>query len=144
MSHSLTKIWIHSIWSTKDWAPLLKEDFRKQVFNHLETGFSESECLVNAINGTNNHVHSIFLLNSNFALAKVIKNVKGESTHWINQQNFLNVKFAWQTGYAAFSVSESILPKVKEYVIKQEEHHEKLSFKEEFEKLIKLHNLGNR
>ncbi|MBS4027873.1 MAG: transposase [Ignavibacteriales bacterium] len=71
-----------------------------------------------------------------------MKNVKGESSHWINQNKFLNVKFAWQIGYGAFSASESQLEKVEKYIRNQKEHHAKLTYQQEVELFLKKYNLA--
>jgi len=78
------------------------------------------------------------------SISDTIKQVKGSSSHFINQQNILNEKFAWQTGYAAFSVSESAVEKVFEYIKNQKQHHQKQTFQIEYEEFIKLHRLSNK
>ena len=75
-------------------------------------------------------------------MAEIIKQVKGNSSHTINQSNLLENKFAWQTGYSAFSVSESVVEKVREYVLNQKEHHKKDSFQDEHEKFLKAHDFS--
>jgi uncharacterized protein with von Willebrand factor type A (vWA) domain len=70
-----------------------------------------------------------------------LKNIKGESSHWINQQNLLKVKFAWQVGYGAFSVSESNVNDVEQYIRNQKEHHRMKTFTEEFDEFMKKHGL---
>jgi putative transposase len=70
-----------------------------------------------------------------------MKNIKGLSSHWVNQQNFIKGKFAWQTGYGAFSVSESMLEKVYKYILNQEEHHKKISYENELRKFLELNGL---
>lgn len=84
----------------------------------------------------------LFTLNPDNAIAQVMKSIKGESSHWINQQDFLNAKFAWQVGYGAFSVSESNVKEVENYIRRQKEHHRKISFHEEYERFIAKYNLG--
>ena len=78
------------------------------------------------------------LINSS---AEIIKQIKGSSSHYINQQSNLIDKFAWQTSYAAHSVSESVVDKVYEYIFKQKQHHQKCSFQAEYLELIKLHGV---
>jgi putative transposase len=63
--------------------------------------------------------------------------VKGESSHWINQSDFIKYKFAWQTGYGAFSVSESMVKDVEKYIANQKEHHKKITFEEEIDLFMK-------
>ncbi len=141
MSHSLTRIWIHAIWSTKDRFPYMKEEIRKEIINHLKEKYEELDCGIRIINGTENHLHTLFLLNQNRSIKGIIKNVKGETSHWINQKYFYKIKFAWQIGYGAFSVSESIVTDVENYIRNQKEHHKKMSFQEEWELLLKKHNI---
>jgi len=67
--------------------------------------------------------------------------VKGESSHWINQSDFIKNKFSWQIGYGAFSVSESMVKEVENYISNQKEHHKKMTYKEEVELLVKKYRL---
>jgi hypothetical protein len=69
--------------------------------------------------------------------------VKGSCSHEINKQNITKEKFSWQTGYAAYSVSESVLEKVFQYIKNQKQHHKKINFQKEYEDFIRLHGLQN-
>lgn len=73
-----------------------------------------------------------------------MKNVKGESSHWVNQENLTKVKFVWQVGYGAFSVSESNVDNVEQYIRNQKEHHKKITFMEEYEQYMRKHGLPLR
>jgi REP element-mobilizing transposase RayT len=84
----------------------------------------------------------LFLLNPQKPITEVIKQLKGSSSHYINQQNITNEKFAWQTGYAAYSVSESAMDKVYGYINNQKQHHSKRTFQTEYDEFIKLHTLN--
>lgn len=142
MSHSLTKIWIHAIFGTRDRLPLLKDNFSSHVYEHISDQLEELGCETRIISGTEDHLHILFLLSPEKTIAQVIKAIKGQSSHWINQQDFLNTKFAWQVGYAAFSVSESSVKKVENYILRQQEHHRKMTFQEEYERFISRYGLG--
>jgi len=87
------------------------------------------------------HIHCLFLQNPQKTIADILKQIKGASSHFINQQDLINDKFAWQTGYGAFSVSESGTGKVFEYIANQKQHHQKRTFQSEYEELIKRHKL---
>ncbi len=84
------------------------------------------------------HVHCLFLLSPQKTIAEIIKQVKGSTSHFINEQNLIPDKFAWQTGYAAYSVSQSVLEKVVEYIRNQKQHHSKKTFHQEYDEFIKL------
>jgi putative transposase len=142
MSHSLLKIWIHGVFGTKDRTSLIKDTFEKELYTHIKEKLEkELDCKVRIINGTEDHVHILFLLSPNFTLKDIFQNVKGESSHWINQSDFIKYKFAWQTGYGAFSVSESMVKDVEKYIANQKEHHRKITFKEEIELFIEKYGL---
>jgi putative transposase len=142
MSHSLVKIWIHAIFATKDKTSLIKDTFESILHNHIKDKLEkELDCKVRNINGTEDHIHLLFLLSPNLTIKDIIQNIKGESSHWVNQSGFMNYKFAWQTGYGAFSVSESMASKVDKYIANQKEHHKTMSYKQEIDLFIKKYGI---
>ena len=141
MSHSYLKIWIHAIWATKYRLPLVTLPLETLLYTQMKKEFAECGCVVKIINGMPDHVHCLFMMNAQKSPGDIIKQVKGGSSHWINQQNTLREKFAWQTGYAAYSVSESQLDKVFQYIKNQKLHHAKTTFLKEYKNFIELHKL---
>jgi len=141
MSHSLNKIWIHAIWATKNRFPLIENKHEQTIYDVIKNQLHELNCPVKIINGMSDHVHCLFLLNTQKSIAEVVKQVKGSSSHFINQNNLCSNKFSWQTGYAAYSISESVADKVFQYIKNQKEHHKLKSFQEEYEAFIKLYKL---
>lgn len=139
MGHSFNKIWIHCIWSTKDRAHLIVLDIETKVYNFISNQLNEIGCYVRIINGMPDHIHCLFLLNPKKSIAEVIKQIKGSSSHFINQNNLIKEKFSWQTGYAAYSVSESISDKVFDYIKNQKTHHHKKSFYVEYNDFFKIY-----
>jgi len=143
MSHSYNKIWIHAIWATKNRSPLLAQHVEQKVYQFISEQLREMGCPVRIVNGIPDHVHCLFLLSPQKSIAEVIKQVKGSSSHFINNSNFIPDKFAWQTGYAAYSVSESGVEKVYQYIKNQKTHHQNKSFKDEYDDFLKLYGLEN-
>lgn len=139
MPHSFNKIWIHAIWATKESAPLINEGVESNIYNFMREQFKEMGCPVRIIYGMPDHVHCLFLLNPQKSIAGVIKQIKGSSSHFINQNNLIPEKFAWQTGYAAYSISESVLQKVINYIKNQKSHHSKKSFQQEYDEFLQLY-----
>jgi REP element-mobilizing transposase RayT len=95
------------------------------------------------------HTHALIDLPTNLTIEEVIKLIKGSSSHWINQNRLVKGRFAWGRGYGAFSVSHSDVSRVASYIARQEEHHRKMSYAEEFELFVKRYGLewrdeGNR
>lgn len=142
MAHSYAKIWIHAVWSTKGRRELLKGQARGRLVSHLKEAFHDLECPVKVAYATFDHVHVLFSLSPKRSVAEVIKAVKGETSHWANQQSLTSVPFAWQVGYGAFSVSESALARAANYVRNQATHHRKMDFGTEFELLLRKHGLA--
>lgn len=139
MGHSFNKIWIHCIWSTKERSHLIIPDIETMVYNFISDQLREIDCPVRIINGMPDHIHCLFMLNPQKSIAEVIKQIKGSSSHFINQNNLTNEKFSWQTGYAAYSVSESVLDKVFYYIKNQKIHHQKKSFQQEYNDFLKIY-----
>jgi putative transposase len=141
MPRSYTKIWIHAIWSTKSRIPLIHEDVEETIFEYVAQQLRELGCPVRIINGMPDHIHCLYLQNPQRAVTDVVKQIKGSSSHFINQTDLIVEKFAWQTGYGAFSVSEWKLEKIYHYIKNQKHHHLKKTFEEEEIELWREHNI---
>lgn len=142
MSHSLTKVWIHAVFGTKERTAIIKTSFEPQLHTHIKEKLeSDLDCKVRIINGTEDHIHILYLMTPSYSLKDVLQNVKGESSHWVNQHDFIDSKFAWQVGYGAFSVSESVVSDVEVYIRNQKQHHKKMTFMEEYAAFMKKYGL---
>ena len=142
MPHSFNKVWIHAVWATKNRGKLIDFSIERQVYEYIRQELIELGCPVRIINGMPDHIHALFLLNPQKSIADVIKQIKGSSSHSINGENLMIEKFAWQTGYAAYSVSESQLEAVYNYIKNQKQHHLKKNSQDEYDEFIKLHGLS--
>ena len=119
------------MFSTKDRRPYLSDSVRPQLFAYLAGIFDQWESHAGVIGGHVDHVHALFLLNKNHALAKVVEEVKKSSSKWVKTLDRTLADFGWQNGYGAFSVSESNIEEVKRYIERQAEHHHRMSFQDE-------------
>jgi len=144
MPHSFNKIWIHAIWATKERIPLISSVVEKKVYEIISAQLRELSCPVRIVNGMRDHIHCLFLLNPQKSVAEVLKQIKGSSSHYINQSNLIAEKFAWQTGYAAYSVSESVVERVYQYIKNQKQHHQNKTFQQEYDEFLKLYGLENK
>lgn len=144
MSHSFTKLWIHAIWATKNRKELIDCSIEKKLYDFISQEVTELGCSVRIINGMPNHVHVLFLQNPQKTITDIVKQIKGSSSHFMNRGEFILEKFAWQTGFGAFSVSESQLNVVYNYIKNQKEHHLAKNAQDEFDGFVKLHGLGNK
>jgi putative transposase len=143
MPHSFNKIWLHAIWATKDRIQLIHQRIEQTVYQYISEQFRELGCPVNVINGMPDHIHCLFLLNPQKTVAEVIKQIKGSSSHFINHDNLISGKFSWQTGYSAYSISESNVEKVIHYIQNQKQHHKKKSFQEEYDEFLRLYKINH-
>jgi len=122
---SYVKCWIHAVWGTKNRTPCLSKEIRLKLFPHIKEKAKEKSMYIDFVNGYFEHVHCLMLVNADMSIAKSIQLIKGESSHWLNEQKILSQKFEWADDYFAASVSESMIDKVREYIKNQEEHHKK-------------------
>lgn len=135
------KVYIHLVWSTKNRIPFLEtKEIRQKVWNHIKENSIKKEIYIDYVNGYSDHCHCLISLGSNQTIEKVVQLIKGESSFWINQQKLTKEKFQWQSEYFAVSVSESMIDKVRNYIKKQEIHHHKKTFQEEYEEFILKYN----
>ncbi|WP_313600249.1 IS200/IS605 family transposase [Epilithonimonas vandammei] len=138
------KVYIHIVWSTKNRIPFLNsKDLRINVWKHIKQNASEKGIVIDVVNGYSDHCHCLISLSTNQTIEKVVQLIKGESSFWINKNNLTEEKFAWQDEYFAVSVSESMIEKVRNYIINQEKHHLTKSFSEEYEEFISKYNFNS-
>ena len=137
MKKSFTKLYVHCVWSTKNREKILTKPLRKKMFAHVKENCIKKEITLLEINGHSDHVHLLLDLHPTMSLAEVVNLVKGESSHWINENKLVLGHFNWQKRYSAFSVSPSVVEKVVNYIRNQEKHHQKLSYLEEIKKFYK-------
>lgn len=137
---SYTKVWLHIIWGTHNREKsLTKKEFRKNLVDYFYK-YSKEKNIYMKVNFVNSdHVHVLIDLPTDKTIADVLHLFKGSSSNWINKQ--VGFKFAWAKGYAVFSVSESNLGKVVDYINNQEEHHRVKSFSDEYAEFLKKHKV---
>ena len=141
MSQSLAKNLVHLIYSTKNREPCFDREVQVRLFAYQAGILNEWESPAVVIGGVSDHVHALFVLSKNHALAKVIEEVKKGSSKWLKTQGSEFRDFHWQAGYGAFSVSQTNVDEVRRYIEQQEEHHRVRSFQEEFLAFLKRHGM---
>jgi REP element-mobilizing transposase RayT len=129
---------IHLVWSTKNRTPFLRNEIRQVILDHIRSNSVEKGIHIDFMNCHLDHVHCLVSLDIDQNIAKVVNLLKGESSHWINQQKMVRGKFSWQDEYFAVSVSESNIARVREYIRNQEEHHKKKTFQDEFDEFFRI------
>lgn len=142
MPQSLARIILHAVFSTKNRARFLKNpDFRSRLYAYMAGILQKIGCEPILINGVEDHVHCLCNLSRTLSIAELIEELKKSSSKWAKEQGPLLRDFHWQNGYGTFSVSQSNLEQVRDYIARQEEHHRKISFQDEFRALCQKHEI---
>ena len=141
MSHPYVRNFYHLIFSTKERRPLIKPVFQRDVYDQLKYVAVEYGASIEAIGGTENHVHVLLQLPPKIAIAPMVCALKAKSSKWMGDHGHW---FAWQSGYGCFTVSSSARFAVSAYIVQQEEHHRKRSFDVEFEAILRKHGIERR
>ncbi|MDP3642363.1 MAG: IS200/IS605 family transposase [Bacteroidota bacterium] len=141
MGQSLSQMYIHLVFGTKGRMLYLTPAIEKRVHAYMAGTLQQYESPALIINSVPDHVHILFRLSKNYALAKVVEEVKKESSKWIKTIEGGTKLFKWQIGYGAFSVSSSKVETVKRYIKNQKEHHGYQTFQEEIEQFAKEYDI---
>ncbi|HUY90926.1 MAG TPA: IS200/IS605 family transposase [Pirellulales bacterium] len=142
MANTFTNLLYHVVFSTKGREPLIRDNWRDELYAYVGGVVRNERGTLIQAGGTADHVHLLMKLPASAAIADMLRLVKANSSKWANESAFSRGAFAWQTGYAAFSVSESNAPAVGRYIRNQVEHHRGLSFQEEFVALLQRHGVA--
>ena len=121
---ALWRLFYHFVWSTKERQPLITLNIEPQLDHYIIGKANALNCIIHAINGTENHIHLVVSVPPTLAISDFVKNIKGSSSHYLN--NVLppkENKFAWQAGYAVFSLGKTQLERAIAYVDNQKQHH---------------------
>src|SRR5215216_2649912 len=121
--------------------PVISGEFRSALYDYMGGVLRGYGGVLLAVGGMPDHVHLLAGWGTTLSVAELLKNLKGSSSHWINDRPDVPQHFAWQEGYGAFTVSASQVPAVKKYILNQEAHHRKVTFLEEFMTLLKKHGV---
>lgn len=136
MPQSLHALGAHIVFSTKGRVPNLAEPFRSRSQAYIATVLQDMGCRGIAIGGVEDHVHVLCLLTKSHSSTAVLQKVKQESSKVIKTFDPRLSDFHWQSGYGMFGVSPRDFPMIREYVSRQEEHHKRETFQEEFRRLL--------
>jgi putative transposase len=131
-----SNIFIHTVWATKDRMPFLSKPILHKVIEHIKENAVKKNICIDTMGGHNEHIHCLILLEPTQTVANIMNLIKGESSHWINENHLIKGKFEWQDDYYATSVSPSVVSKVRNYILNQEIHHRKKTFAQEYEEFL--------
>jgi putative transposase len=141
MSHTFTNLLYHLVFSTKQRQDLIRDIFRDELYSYLGGIIHGEKGNTVTIGGTQNHVHILAKFPQSVMLSNMLQHIKGNSSKWLNDRGFLTCHFQWQTGYGAFTVSESMVQIVSRYIENQKTNHQKMTFEQEFLTLLEKHHI---
>jgi REP element-mobilizing transposase RayT len=142
MAQSLSKLYVHIIFHVKSTEIYIRKEERKALYAYIGAIINDNQSIPIVINGNGNHIHIMCVMSKNIALSKLVEEIKRHSSRWIKSKHNHYLKFAWQGGYAGFSVSSSLHDKTKQYIIDQEIHHQKITFKQEYLLFLEEYGIG--
>jgi putative transposase len=132
MPGTFCQIYIQIVFAVRYRQQLLLKPWRHQVFRYMAGVIEHKGHKSFIINGVEDHVHLLISLTPSTALSGLVRDIKNNTTNFINERGFVEGRFAWQEGYGAFSYSASEVDKVYRYILNQEQHHQKIGFEEEY------------
>ncbi len=141
MANTYTKIFIHLVFAVKYRESVLDKSWRVEMYKYITGTVETNKQKLYVINGVEDHIHILISIDPSQAISDIVRDIKTNSSRWINQRKFTKKEFAWQSGYGAFSVSGDHIKNTIRYIERQEEHHAKKSFKKEYLKLLELYEI---
>ena len=138
---AFTNLLFHIVYSTKYRKPVIEKSWQDNLYGYTGGIIRDHKGTLLCMGGVMDHVHLLAKLPPTIAVSDMLRLIKSNSSKMVNDMLRPRIPFEWQPGYAAFSVSESQYPRVRDYILNQEEHHRKKSFQEEFIELLEKHNI---
>jgi REP-associated tyrosine transposase len=141
MRHTYSNLLIHTVFSTKGREPLITSEIKDELFAYMGGIIARLGGKSVLANGMPDHVHLLFEIPARASVADFMEKVKANSSKWVHERWSNHRGFAWQAGYAAFSISRSNIPQVRDYIASQEKHHQRRTFAQELIALLKNHKV---
>src|SRR5258706_9066494 len=136
MTGTYSQIYIQVVFAVKGRENLIIKQWRDELHKYIVGIIKGKEQKSIIVNGVSDHVHCFIGLKPSMALSDLVRDIKNNSSKFINEKGFVRGKFQWQEGYGAFSYAHSQIEQVYNYILNQEEHHKAKTFREEFVELL--------
>jgi REP element-mobilizing transposase RayT len=141
MAGTYTNLLYHLVFSTKHRLPLIRKDFQPTLYEYIGGIIRGEGGILLEAGGAQDHIHLLSKFKPSTSVSEMLNRIKAKSSKWLNEEKVEPHTFAWQQGYAAFSVSESKTPAVRRYIQNQETHHQRQSYQDEVRALLKKHRI---
>lgn len=137
MSSTYSQLYIQIVFAVKGRENLIGKEWKDELHKYIAGIIKAKEQKSIIVNGVSDHIHCFVGLKPSMAISDLVRDIKNNSTNFVNDKSFIRGKFMWQEGYGVFSYSHSHIEKVYNYIKTQEEHHRKITFKEEYLDFLK-------
>jgi len=141
MANTYTQLYIHVVFAVRGRKFLIAPDWKDELYKYITGIITNKNQKLLQINGMPDHLHILIGTKPNCLLSDLVRDIKSNSSKWINERGLVKGKFLWQSGFGAFTVSQSQLSKVINYIINQENHHKKTSFQDEYTDFLKANEI---
>lgn len=141
MANTYTQIYLQIVFSVKGRQNLIQKNWKDELFKYICGIVNGKQQKVYAIGGVADHIHILISIKPNVAISDLVRDIKANSSKWINDKGLVSGKFQWQEGFGAFSYAQSQLDRVIAYINNQEQHHRRKTFKDEYMELLKKFNV---
>lgn len=142
MANTFSQIYIQTVFAVEGRQSLIKPEFKEELYKYIAGIVRNQGQKLISINGMSDHVHILMGLRPAMALADLVREIKADSTNFINKKKWVRGRFSWQEGYGAFSYGHSQLDTIIRYIRNQETHHRRRSFKDEYLNLLKKFDIA--
>jgi len=143
MPGTFTQLYIQVVFALKGRENVISKNWRNELFQYISGIVSGKSQKAIIVGGFSDHVHILIGLKPSMALADLVRDIKNNSSKFINEKKFVKGKFSWQEGYGAFSYGHIQIDDVYNYILNQEEHHRKRTFKEEYIQFLKKYEIDH-
>ena len=137
MANTFSQIYIQTVFAVSGRLSLITSDFKEELHKYIAGVVRKQDQKLISINGMSDHLHILIGLRPSMALANLVREIKSDSSEWVNKKRLARGKFGWQEGYGAFSYGHSQLDTIIRYIQNQERHHSRKSFKNEYLSLLR-------
>ena len=141
MANTYTQIYIQTVFAVENRTSLIQKSWQEELHKYITGIVQNNEHKLIAINSMPDHIHIFIGMKPKQSISDLLQDIKGDSSEWINKKEFASGKFRWQAGYGAFSYSHSHIDSVVKYIINQERHHKKKTFREEYIEFLEKFNV---
>lgn len=141
MANTYSQLYIQLVFAVKGRQNLISTKWKDEIYKYITGIITNQKQKLIVINGMPDHIHILVGIKPDISISDLVRDIKTNSSKFINEQKWINGKFEWQNGFGAFSYGHSQLGNVIKYIENQEEHHKTRTFKEEYIKFLKLFNI---